>query len=102
MAAIKKLTPAGLQVERAVEMGFDIAACNLYYANQKDDVPMVEGDQPNEVSVWPGWHRMIQARAGTDKAPLMGEELATEEADSLNPTGDECDEYIEDRIEELS
>jgi len=29
----------------------------------------------------------------------MGEELATEEADSLNLTGDE---YIEDRMEELN
>ena len=89
----KRLTPAGIQVEEALQMGYDIAAFNLYYANLEDDVPMVEGE-------WTEWHRMIQARVGT--AEVVGEGVATEEADSLGLTGDDRGSYIAGRIDELS
>lgn len=57
MSAPNKLTPAGLQVERALDQGFDVAAYNIYFANISDGIAMVDGD-------WPAWHRMIQARIG--------------------------------------
>ena len=53
MSAPNKLTPAGLQVERALDQGFDVAAYNIYFANISDGIAMVDGD-------WPAWHRMIQ------------------------------------------
>jgi hypothetical protein len=64
--ATGQVTPAGEQVERALDGGFDVAAYNLYYANIKDEVPMVEG-------VWPEWHQSIQARIGT--GPFVGDDL---------------------------
>ena len=96
MDEIKKgLTPAGIQVEEALQMGYDVAAFNLYYANLEDDVPMVEGE-------WTEWHRMIQARIGADDAEVIGEGVATEEADSLGLTGDDRDSHIASRIDELN
>lgn len=68
MVARFELTPAGLQVERALAQGFDVAAYNIYFANLADDVAMVDGDEPWEPSVWPEWHQMIQARIGDGPA----------------------------------
>jgi hypothetical protein len=69
---MKKLTPAGLQVERALEQGYDVAAFNIYYSNIREDVPMVEG-------AWPEWHRMISARIG--EGPMVGEEFVNSLSD---------------------
>lgn len=97
-----ELTPAGRQVERALQSGYTVAACNLYYANLRDNVPMVVGDQPSSVSVWPEWHQMIQERAGTDDAPTIGEEVANEEADALGLAGNYRGAFVAERIDELN
>jgi hypothetical protein len=100
MASEHKLTPTGQQVERALAQGFNVAASRLYYANLRDEVPMVEGDEPAAVSVWPEWHQMIQARM--DEGEVLGERVATEEAASLGLEGEEREDYIAERIDELN
>jgi hypothetical protein len=82
---VQNLTPAGRQVERAIAEDYPIAAANLYYFNLRENVPMVEGDEPSQVSVWPEWHRMIQTKTGMDDAPVIGEEEANTEADQARP-----------------
>ena len=95
-----ELTPAGRQVERALAGGWTVAAHNLYWFNIREDVAMVVGDQTPEVSVWPEWHRMIQARIG--EPVMIGEELAKQEADELGLEGRDRDDYISERIDELN
>ena len=100
-----KLTPAGEQVERALEQGYAVAACNLYVSNMRDDVPMVEGDDPTtgaSVSVWPEWHQKIQTATGFHDTPLLGQELAEAEADEQGLTGDLREEYIDERMQEIA
>lgn len=88
-----KLTPAGLQVEQALERGYGIAAFNLYHTNIRDGVAMVDGD-------WPEWHRMIQARIG--EGEVIGEREANEEADELGLEGEERGWFIARRVDEAS
>jgi hypothetical protein len=97
---LHKLTPARQQVERALEQGYDVAAFNLYYANIREEVPMVEGDKAREVSVWPEWHRMVSAKM--PEVEVRGERVANEEADSLGLEGEERDDYVGVRIDELN
>ena len=93
MTAAAKLTPAGLQVEDALKTGHEVAAFNLYYANIRDDVPMTEGE-------WPEWHRMIQA--GIGEGEVIGEQVANEEADELGLAGEDREDFVAGRIDELN
>ena len=96
-----KLTPAGKQVERALEQGYDVAAHNLYFANLREDVPMVEGDSTEtKVSVWPEWHQMIQTRIGESK--VFGQDVAEQEAAEQGLTAEQREDYIGHRIDELN
>lgn len=99
---VQNLTPAGRQVERAIAEGYPIAAANLYYFNLRENVPMVEGDEPSQVSVWHEWHRMIQTKTGMDDAPVIGEEGANTEADKLGLAGEDRAWFIAERIDELN
>jgi hypothetical protein len=80
-----RLTPAGQQVERALAMGYVNAAFNIYSKNISDDIAMVEGDEAGQVSVWPEWHRMIQARIGGGQtaAEALVEKMGLEGAAEL-------------------
>lgn len=73
------VTPAGMQVKRALAAGLPMAAQHIFWANIQDDVAMGG----------PVWHRYttaeIEAMVG---APTMiGEEFAVEEADRLESEG---------------
>jgi hypothetical protein len=96
------LTPAGRQVERALNGGYPVAAANLYTFNIRENVAMVEGDHVGEVSVWREWHRKIQARTGMDDEPVLGEMEASEEADALGLIGEDREDYIAARVDEFS
>lgn len=94
-----RLTPAGLQVEAALTAGYEWAAHNIYMANVRDDVAMVEGDEAGEVSVWPEWHRMIQdklpeAETMTDEEAQEADEGSLERKMVRNEVGEVVGEAI--------
>jgi hypothetical protein len=95
-----RLTPAGLQVEECLQESYINAAFNLYWGNIRDDVAMVEGQVPGAPGPWWEWHKMIQAKIGEPE--LLGEDVATEEADELGLEGEDRKWFISDRIGEIN
>lgn len=94
------LTPAGQQVEQALLLGYPTAAARIYYLNLRENVPMVEGDEPSSVSVWPEWHRRIHSLM--DDPEVVGEAVAREEADRLGLTGEEREDFTYDYVEDVN
>ncbi len=85
-----KLTPAGLQIERALAQGFDVAAFNLYADAIGNGVELVRpedaGDSEQEECL--RWHRDIQSGIDWSNAPVQDGSILVDRSYERNDDGE--------------